>query len=509
MLAMPHLPVMEWDYEDQLQSSQRQAVNNGPGERTYYVYDDGGQRVRKVTDRANGTRRRERIYLGDYELFREYAVDGETVVLERQTLHVTDGEQRIALVETKTIESSAPPFVPGPRLRFQLDNHLGSAVMELDSAGALITYEEYHPYGGTSLQAGSTAAEVSLKRYRYTGKERDEETGFYYNQARYYAPWLGRWTSCDPLGELASDEFWGNLYAYVDGRPTIANDPSGTQPAFPTPRTPHNPVAEERGRREIQRRIESGEIEAVDPQEVAWRNAAIAAATYAETAAIEAWYDEYKDDKSISRDELEDMRWAERDAIYQQSEALMDYRLEGDPEYQFHLKAAVAWYAIQTARGVDYALTADPKNPVEELQPEVLEAGGGPRLPRLRRPRRPVKGRDVGEYRKVGGHHVHAKAAFRGHSKYDPKQGFSISQKYMKRRGWNHGKMTAVQSREFRKLAKSGKPNSLRAHSNIARKALIAGGASKAEAAALVRESLMDLRSQMVKKPTRIPWAKK
>ncbi len=47
------------------------------------------------------------------------------------------------------------------------------------------------------IQAGRTAAEVSLKRYRYTGKERDEENGFTYHGARYYAPWLGRWISFD------------------------------------------------------------------------------------------------------------------------------------------------------------------------------------------------------------------------------------------------------------------------------------------------------------------------
>ena len=38
------------------------------------------------------------------------------------------------------------------------------------------------------------------KRYRYTGKERDEENDLYYHGARYYAPWLGRWTSPDPDG---------------------------------------------------------------------------------------------------------------------------------------------------------------------------------------------------------------------------------------------------------------------------------------------------------------------
>ncbi|MCX8957468.1 hypothetical protein EHW64_04895 [Erwinia psidii] len=37
----------------------------------------------------------------------------------------------------------------------------------------------------------------------------------------------------------------------------------------------------------------------------------------------------------------------------------------------------------------------------------------------------------TGEYKDVGGHHVHAKAGFKSNPKYDPKKGFSISQDYM------------------------------------------------------------------------------
>src|SRR5439155_10597158 len=61
------------------------------------------------------------------------------------------------------------------------------------------------------------------KRYRYTGKERDEESGFSYHGARYYAPWLGRWASCDPAG-MGDD---ANLYAYVRANPTRGRDPTG------------------------------------------------------------------------------------------------------------------------------------------------------------------------------------------------------------------------------------------------------------------------------------------
>ena len=105
---MPHLPLMQWDYRDQLQATAQQVVNNGgTPETTWYVYDAGGQRVRKVTERqaAAGqtpTRMDERIYLGGFEIYREYENDGDTVTLERETLHIMDDQQRIALVETRT-----------------------------------------------------------------------------------------------------------------------------------------------------------------------------------------------------------------------------------------------------------------------------------------------------------------------------------------------------------------------------------------------------------------------
>ena len=57
--------------------------------------------MRKVTERQNGTRKDERIYLGGFEIYREYNGNGAAVTLERETLHVMDDKQRIALVETR------------------------------------------------------------------------------------------------------------------------------------------------------------------------------------------------------------------------------------------------------------------------------------------------------------------------------------------------------------------------------------------------------------------------
>src|SRR5262249_7942491 len=82
-----------------------------------------------------------------------------------------------------------------------------------------------------------TRQEVPAKRYRYTGKERDEESGLYYHGTRYYAPWLGRWTASDPLGLVDGT----NLYRYVRNRPVVLNDPQGTDPPLANTLDPTDP----------------------------------------------------------------------------------------------------------------------------------------------------------------------------------------------------------------------------------------------------------------------------
>jgi RHS repeat-associated protein len=230
MTTMQHLPLMQWDHRDQLQATSQQVVNTGRPETTYYVYDGAGQRLRKVTEgqAAAGqipARKSERVYLGAWEIYREYQPDGTTVSLERETLHVMDDKQRVALIETRT-QGSDPS--PGQLIRYQLSNHLGSAVLELDDQAQIISYEEFYPYGSTSYQAVQNLTETS-KRYRYSGKERDEETGFNYHRARHYATWLGRWTAADPKGINTES----NLFVYVADNPTKFIDPAGQDMAVP------------------------------------------------------------------------------------------------------------------------------------------------------------------------------------------------------------------------------------------------------------------------------------
>lgn len=228
MITMPHLPAMAWDEDDHLRSTTRQVFNSGTPGTTYYAYDSGGTRVRKVTSgqAASGqtsVRVSEQIYLGQIEIYREYASDGTTISLQRETLHVDAGGYVAARVETRTFGSDDGP---AQLVRYQFRNHLRSAVLELGDQSDIISYEEYFPFGSTSYQAVANQTDAP-KRYRYTDKERDDENDLYYHGARYYAPWLGRWTACDPA-DLVDGL---SPFVYARCNPTNLKDPQGRQAA--------------------------------------------------------------------------------------------------------------------------------------------------------------------------------------------------------------------------------------------------------------------------------------
>jgi RHS repeat-associated protein len=219
MTAMPHLASLEWGFLDTLRS-----VDLGGGGRAFYVYGPTGQRLRKVIERQGG-RTIDRLYLGAVEIRRE-SVNGAQV-LERRTVHVFDDVSRIAQVDTKTVDTGgADPAPLGvPVTRYVYTNHLSSATLETDDAGEPISYEEFHPFGTTAYWSARPGSDISLKRFRYVGKEHDDETGLYYFGARYSAPWLGRWTSADPAG--FADGL--NQYAFTRNNPVTLADATGTQ----------------------------------------------------------------------------------------------------------------------------------------------------------------------------------------------------------------------------------------------------------------------------------------
>jgi putative chitinase len=92
--------------------------------------------------------------------------------------------------------------------------------MQLDTTGAIVSREEYYPFGETSY--GS----YGKKRYRFCGKEKDEESGLYYYGMRYYSAWTCRFMSVDPLA--AKYPFY-TPYQYAGNKPIIAVDIDGLE----------------------------------------------------------------------------------------------------------------------------------------------------------------------------------------------------------------------------------------------------------------------------------------
>lgn len=226
MTGMPHLQALAWSEDDRLRATTRTAGGTTPPT-TYYAYAAAGDRVRKVVENQTASRTAERIYLGGMEVYREFAGDGTTIELSRESLAVMAGEV-VARIETRTSGADAGP---AQQVRYQFTNHLKSAVLELGDDAAVISYEEYFPFGATSYQAVASQTDVA-KRYRFNGCERDAENGLDSMGARYYASWLGRWTACDPAGLVDGP----NLYRFARNRPTVLTDPSGANPPDPEPK---------------------------------------------------------------------------------------------------------------------------------------------------------------------------------------------------------------------------------------------------------------------------------
>lgn len=207
--------LFEWDHADRMKSFRNQTGASKPSVYAVYLYNASGQRVKKLVVTDNGQGYRTTTCLGAaFEHHTEQKLDGSGKV-ENCSLHVMDDKARIA------IDRVGPAFeddgAKEHSLQYHIGDHLGSSCLVISGEGDWINREEFFPYGGTSF--GS----FGRKRYSFSGKERDEESGLNYHSARYFSNWLYRWMTCDPLRETGGQ----NLFEYCGGNPLIRIDPDG------------------------------------------------------------------------------------------------------------------------------------------------------------------------------------------------------------------------------------------------------------------------------------------
>jgi RHS repeat-associated protein len=200
----------EWDYADRMRVYRTQTDDSEPTVHAHYLYDAGGQRVKNLV-RKQGGQVEVTVYIDGIFEYQRIVLAGN--VEQNNTLHVMDNQSRIALVRVGN------PFANDttPAVKYHLGDHLGSSNMVIDDSGNWVNREEYTPYGETSF------GNFAWKRYRFTGKERNEESGLYYFGFRYYATHLARWISCDPAGTVDGV----SLYCYVSDNPIRLKDAAG------------------------------------------------------------------------------------------------------------------------------------------------------------------------------------------------------------------------------------------------------------------------------------------
>ena len=174
---------------------------NEPSVYTHYLYDAGGNRVKKFT-RTSGGNWQSTTYIDGII---EYTEDDSSNL--GSISHIMDDSKRMATVRNGYDFGDSTPAI-----KYNLDDHLGSSNVSVDDTGALVSFEEYYPFGETSF--GS----YGKKRYRFCGKEKDEESGLFYYGARYYSPWTCRFVSVDPLA---------GKYAQLTPYNYAGNDPIG------------------------------------------------------------------------------------------------------------------------------------------------------------------------------------------------------------------------------------------------------------------------------------------
>ena len=169
---------------------------------TTYSYDGEGRRVRKVVGGASGVTT---TYV--------YNVGGQLVA---------------------EFGGTAPDW---PGTRYLTPDPLGSTRLVTAEDQSVLSRHDYLPfgeeigttYGGRSSVSGYTPSRTDGPTQKFTGKERDSESGLDYFGARYFSGAGGRFTFADaPFADqgAADPQSW-NLYSYTRNNPLVRVDPDG------------------------------------------------------------------------------------------------------------------------------------------------------------------------------------------------------------------------------------------------------------------------------------------
>ena len=201
-----------YDEENRINTATRSGVT------TSYTYDSDGNRVKKVTPPPPSTPTSDTLYW-----YMTPGIVGESDLSGvMKSEYVFFGGERVARRD----------LVAPTGVAYYFSDHLKTASVVTDAVGNIKAESDYYPWGG-ELQFVANDS----NHYKFTGKERDSESGLDYFGARYYSNGLGRFISADwsaapvpvPYAEFGDPQSL-NLYSYVRNIPTSLIDGNGHCP---------------------------------------------------------------------------------------------------------------------------------------------------------------------------------------------------------------------------------------------------------------------------------------
>ncbi|MBP3709932.1 MAG: hypothetical protein J6I73_05985, partial [Treponema sp.] len=217
-------------------NSRGQLIQSSDNDHTvYYVYGTDGERTNKFTSGS------ETLYFNSM-----WSWHKDSAIVGQYSKNIYLGTTRLVTKLHNDVNEMPSAQSVTDNCYYYHSDHLGSAQLITDFQGNEYQRLEYTPYGELWIEKTSPVKETKFLPYKFTGKERDEETGLYYYGARYLDAKYSRWLSADPaLGEYVPQAGGDNsklpgmggvfnivnlqLYHYAGNNPIRYTDPDGKQ----------------------------------------------------------------------------------------------------------------------------------------------------------------------------------------------------------------------------------------------------------------------------------------
>ena len=191
----------------------------------FFEYNADGIRTQKMyADRA-----------GEVPVYTDvYTVDGSKILSEQRTDEETGNVIRTIYYVYDANGLPVGMKYNGVQYWYQ-KNMQGDVVRILNEGGAEVAIYTYDAWGKNLQITDKDGNDVSgnpdhianINPFRYRGYYYDVETGWYYLNARYYDPNVGRFLSPDTILGANGGLQGYNLFAYCNNNPVMFADPSG------------------------------------------------------------------------------------------------------------------------------------------------------------------------------------------------------------------------------------------------------------------------------------------